>query len=166
MTTHSSVLAFKIPGTGEPGGLLSMGSYRIWHDWSDLAAAAARSKEYLPQLNTFKGIVVVYLLKSCLTQHTRLPCPSLSPGICSNACPLSQWCHPTISFSITPFSSCPQTFPASGSFPMSQLFALGVAGKKLGILLRHEICWLSMIMTVFEGLKKRTLCDWKYISLH
>ena len=58
-------------------------------------------------------------------QHTRLPCPSLSPGACSNSCPLSQWCHPTISFSVVPFSSCPQFFPASGSFPMSQLFASG-----------------------------------------
>ena len=58
-------------------------------------------------------------------QHTRLPCPSPSPGVCSDSCPLSQWYHPTISFSVTPFSSCPQSFPASGSLPMSQLFALG-----------------------------------------
>ena len=60
-------------------------------------------------------------------QHTRLPCPSLSPGICSNSCPLSQWCHPTISSSGTPtiFSSCPQSFPALGSFPVSQLFTSG-----------------------------------------
>jgi len=55
-------------------------------------------------------------------QYTRLPCPSLSPDVYSNSCPLSQWCHPTISCSIAPFSSCPQSFPASGSFP-SQLFA-------------------------------------------
>ena len=58
-------------------------------------------------------------------QHTRLPCPSLSPGARSNSCPLSQWCHPTISSSITPFSSCPQTFSSSRSFPMNQLFASG-----------------------------------------
>ena len=50
-------------------------------------------------------------------QHTRLPCPSPSPGVCSNSCSLSQWCHPTISSSVIPFS-CPQSFPASGSFPM------------------------------------------------
>ena len=49
-------------------------------------------------------------------QHTRLPCPSLSPWVCSNSCPLSQWCHPNISFSVVPFSSCPQSFPASGFF--------------------------------------------------
>ena len=49
-------------------------------------------------------------------QHARLPCPSPSPGACSNSCPLSQWCHPTISSSVIPFSSCLQSFPASGSF--------------------------------------------------
>ena len=58
-------------------------------------------------------------------QHARLPCPSLSPGICSNSCPLSGWCHPAISCSVIPFSSCPQSFPASGSFPLSKLFASG-----------------------------------------
>ena len=58
-------------------------------------------------------------------QHAILPCPSQSLGVCSNLCPLSQWCHPTISSPIVPFSSCPQFFPASGSFPMSQLFASG-----------------------------------------
>ena len=58
-------------------------------------------------------------------QHARLPCPSLSSRVCSSSCPLSWWCHLTISSSVTPFSSCPQYFPASGSFPMSQLFTLG-----------------------------------------
>ena len=55
-------------------------------------------------------------------QHTRLPLPSLSPGVCSNSCPLNPWCHPTISSSVAVFSSCPQSFPASGSFPMNKLF--------------------------------------------
>ena len=58
-------------------------------------------------------------------QHTRLPRPSLSPRACSNSCPLSRWCHPTILSSVAPFSSCLQSFPASGSFPMSQFFASG-----------------------------------------
>ena len=57
-------------------------------------------------------------------QHARLPCPSLSPGVCPYSCSVSQWCHSTTSSSVTPFLSCPQTFPASGSFPMSWLFAL------------------------------------------
>ena len=59
-------------------------------------------------------------------QHARLPCPSLSPRVCSNSCPLSQWCHPTVSCSVVPFSSHLQCFPASGSFQMSQFFASGV----------------------------------------
>ena len=58
-------------------------------------------------------------------QHTRLPWPSPTPRACSNSCPPSPWCHPTISPSVVPFSSCLQSFPASGSFQMSQLFASG-----------------------------------------
>ena len=58
-------------------------------------------------------------------QHARPPCPSPAPGVHPNPCPLSQWCHPTISSSVIPFSSCPQSFPGSGSFLMSQLFASG-----------------------------------------
>ena len=59
-------------------------------------------------------------------QHARLSCPSPSPGACLNSCPSSWWCHPTILFSVIPFSSCLQLFPGSGSFPMSQFFASGV----------------------------------------
>ena len=62
-------------------------------------------------------------------QHARLPCHSVSPGVCSDSCPLSQWCHPTISSSVTPFS-CPRSFPSSGSFPMSWLLASG--GQSIG----------------------------------
>ena len=65
-------------------------------------------------------------------QHTRLPCPSLSPRVCSNSCPLSWWCHPIISSSVSPFSFCPQSFPASRSFPVSQLFTS--AGQSIGVL--------------------------------
>ena len=56
-------------------------------------------------------------------EHARLPCPSLSPGVCSNSCPLSQWCYPVVSSSVTCFSSCPQSFPTSGYFPIGWLFA-------------------------------------------
>ena len=63
-------------------------------------------------------------------QHARPPCPSPTPGVHPNSCPLSQWCHPTISSSVVPFS-CPQSFPASGSFQMSQLFASG--GQSIGV---------------------------------
>ena len=58
-------------------------------------------------------------------QHARLSCPSSTPGACSNSCPLSRWCHPAISSSVAPFSSCLQSFPASGSFPMSLFFTSG-----------------------------------------
>ena len=58
-------------------------------------------------------------------QHARLPCPSPTPGVYSNSCPLHQWCHPTISSSVVPFSACLQSFPALGSFPMSQFFTSG-----------------------------------------
>ena len=58
-------------------------------------------------------------------QHARFPCPSLSPRVCSDSCPLSQWCYLTISFSAAPFFFCLQSFPASGSFPVSQLFTSG-----------------------------------------
>ena len=69
-------------------------------------------------------------LRSHGLQHVRLPCPSLSPRVCSNSCSLSQWCHPTISSSVAPFSFCSQPFPASGSFPLSQLFTSG--GQTIG----------------------------------
>ena len=63
-------------------------------------------------------------------QHYRLPCPSLSPRVCADSCPLSRWCYLTTLSSAAPFSSCPQSFTASGSFPMSQLFASG--GQSIG----------------------------------
>ena len=75
-----------------------------------------------------KSCLAVQSLRLCPTlrfhvlQHTRLPCPSLSPGVCSSSCPLSQWCNPTISSSATLFSFCPRSFPATGTFPMSYLF--------------------------------------------
>ena len=64
-------------------------------------------------------------------QHARPPCPSSTPEVYSNSCPLSQWCHAAISSSVVPFSSCLQSFPASGSFQMSQLFASG--GQQIGV---------------------------------
>ena len=64
-------------------------------------------------------------------QQARPPCPSPTPGVHSNPCPLSQWCHPTILYSVIPFPSCPQSFPASGSFQMSQPSASG--GQSIGV---------------------------------
>ena len=71
-------------------------------------------------------------------QHARLNCPSLSPQVCSNSCPLSRWCHPTIPSSATPFSFCPQSFPASRSFPMSWHSYRG--GRNRSALLSSDFC--------------------------
>ena len=236
MATHSIVLACRIPGTEEPGGLPSMGWHRAGQDWSDLAAAAAvvsesrsvvsdfvrpnglyspwnsdqdtgvgshsllqgifptqglnpglphcrqilyqlshkgsprilewvafptqesnqvllRCRRILYQLSyqgslpskcpihinslfflflsvQFSCSVVSNSLQLHGLQHPRLPCPSPTPRFCSNSCSLSWWCHPIISSSVIPFSSCLQSFPASESFPMSQFFASG--GQSIG----------------------------------
>ena len=79
----------------------------------------------------FSHSVVSNSLRTHGLQHSRLPCPSATPGAYSNSYPLSWWCHPTISSSVISFSSCPQFFPASGSFQMSQLFAWG--GQSIGV---------------------------------
>ena len=104
--------------------------------------------------------------KLCLTlcrpmdlHHVRLPCPSLSPRVCSDSCPLTQWCHPTISSSATPFSSCPQAFPASGSFPTSQLFTLGGqnirASASVWVLPMKIQGWFSIEVTCLISLHPR-----------
>ena len=96
-------------------------------------------------------------------QHTRSPCPSPSPGVYSNSCPLSQWCHPTTSSSVVPFSSCLQSFPASGSFQMSQLFTSG--GQSIGVSDSASVLpmtiqdwfllgWMGWISLLFKGLSR------------
>ena len=79
----------------------------------------------------FSHSVMSHSLQPQELQHARPPCPSPTPGAYPNSCPLSQWCHTTISSSVVPFSSCPQSFPASESFQMSQLFASG--GQSIGV---------------------------------
>ena len=79
----------------------------------------------------FSRSVVSDSLRPHESQHARAPCPSPTPGVHPNSCPSSRWCHPAISSSIIPFSSCPQSLPASESFPMSQLFAWG--GQNIGV---------------------------------
>ena len=79
----------------------------------------------------FSRSVMSDSLRPLELQHARPPCPSPTAGVYPNPCPLSRWCYPTISSSVVPFSSCPQSFPVSGSFPMSQLFASG--GQSIGV---------------------------------
>ena len=87
------------------------------------------------------------------SQHARLPCPSPTPGVHSDSRPSSQCCHPAISSSVVPFSSCPQSLPASESFPMSQLFAWG--GQSTGVSalaisgLEYRSVWLLLLLTPF-----------------
>ena len=142
--SHSSVLVWRIPGTGEPGGLPSMGLYRVGHDWSDLTAAAEREiKETIPFTiatkrilrNQFSSVQFNCSVMSDSSrphelQQARPPCPSTTPGVHSDSRPLGQWCYPAISSSFVPFS-CPQSLPASESFPMNQLIAWG--GQSTGV---------------------------------
>ena len=79
----------------------------------------------------FSHSVVSDSLQPHELQHARLPCPSPTPWVNSNPCSLSQWCHPTSSFSVVPFSSCPQSFPVSGAFQMSHFFTSG--GQSIGV---------------------------------
>ena len=93
--------------------------------------------------------------------HARTPCPSPTPGVYPNSCPTSWWCHPTISSSVVPFSSCPQSLPASGSFPMSQLFAWG--GQSIGVSASASVLpmnsqdWSSLGLTGWISLQSKGL---------
>ena len=94
-------------------------------------------------------------------QHARLPCPSPTPGACSNSGPLGQWCHPTISSSIVPFSSCLQSFPASGSFPICQFFksdgqSTG-ASASASVLPMNIQYWFPLGWTGFISLQSREI---------
>ena len=123
----------------------------IWNASSDLSAwftfilsLILNSENYLCLANLvskaeFSSVQFNSVAQSCPTlslrphelQHTKPPCPSPAPGVHSNPRPLSQWCHPAISSSVIPFSSCPQSLPASESFPVSQLFVWG--GQSTGV---------------------------------
>ena len=108
-------------------------------------------------------------------QHARLPCPSPSPGVYSNSCPLSWWCHPTISSSVVPFTSHLQSFPASGSFPLSWLFASG--GQRIGASASASVLpvniqgwfplgctgWISWVQGTFKSLSTVILDLYSYI---
>ena len=83
------------------------------------------------QFSSVQSLSHVWLFATHESQQTRPPCPSPAPRVYPNSCPSSWWCHPAISSSIVPFSSCPQSLTASGSFPMSQLFAWG--GQSIGV---------------------------------
>ena len=96
-------------------------------------------------------------------QHSRFPCPSQTPRACSNSCSSSWWCHPTVSSSVVPCSSCLQSFPASGSFPVSQFFtsggqSIGVSASALVFLMSSQdwfsLGWTGWISLQFKGLSR------------
>ena len=106
---------------------------------------------HINHFTQFSCSVVSNSLRPHGLQHTRLPHLSPSPRACSISCPLNQWCHPTVSFSVVPFSSCLQSFPTSGSFLMSQLFASGVqsigASASTSVLLMKIQGWFPLGLT-------------------
>ena len=112
-----------------------------WHSsWGDKSRA---NKENMHMVcKNLIGSVVSDSLWPQGLQHARLPCPSPSPGVCSNSGPLSRYCHPTISSSVIPFSSCPQSLPASGCFPMSRLFASG--GQSIRTSASPSVCPMNI----------------------
>ena len=123
--TRVSCLAGRFFTTEQPG------KSQLWHSVSSIA-------------------------QSCLTlrphesQHTRPPCPSPTPGVYPNLCPLSWWCHPAISSSVVPFSSCPQSLLASGSFPMSQLFTWG--GQSIWVLASGSVLPMNTTLAVTKNI--------------
>ena len=114
----------------------------------------------------FRSSVVYNSLQPHESQHTRLPCPSPTRGVHSDSHSSSQWCHPAISSFVIPFSSCPQSLPASESFPMSQLFALG--GQSTGVSASASFLpkksqswsseWTGWIFLQSKGLSRVTTC--------
>ena len=123
MATHSSILAWRIPmDRGAWQAALPWGR-KEWHTTEQLSTLKISVQ--------FSRLVLSNSLWPHEMQHARPPCPSPTPGVCSDSRASSQWCHPAISSSVVPFSSCPQSLPASESFPMSQLFTWG--GQSTGV---------------------------------
>ena len=120
-------------------------------------------ENYEENIFSLKSIcsVVSDSLRSHVLQHSRLLCPSLSPRVWSNSCPLSQWCNPTVSSSVVLFFSCPQSFPESGSFPISRLFTSG--GQSIGastsapLFAMNTQGWFSLGLTGLTSLQSKRL---------
>ena len=134
---------------------------KIWYLYTMEYCSAIKKNEIMSLAATWMDLEIIILSSvqfSCSVvsdslwphglQHARPPCPLPTPRVYSNSCPLSQWCHPTISSSVVPFSSCLQSFPASGSFPMSQFFTSG--GQSIGVstsasfLPMNVQCWFPL----------------------
>ena len=119
-------------------------------------------------LDVVQSLSHVWLLRPHGLQHARLPCPSPTPGVYSNSRPLSRWCHLTISSSVVPFSSRLQSFPASGSFPMHQLFTSGgqsiAVSASASVLPMYIQCWFPLGLTGLISLQSKGL--WRVVQHH
>ena len=155
LAAHSSILACKILWMEKPGRLQSMGSQRVGYDW-------------VTSLSFFLFFQFSHSVSDSLwphgLQHTRLPCPSPTPRACSNSSSSSQWCHPTISSSVIPFSSCLQSFPAPGSFPMSQFFASG--GQSIGVSASASVLLVLVIVFIFIIAVSLIINNWYLASFY
>ena len=129
-----SILIYQITepkmGSGEHQFITSQSEIQVSTWGLRLASECTQSREFEP-FSSVRSLSCVWLFATPWTRHDRPPCPSPTPRVHPNPCPSSQWCHPIISSSVVPFSSCPQSFPASGSFQMSQLFVSG--GQSIGV---------------------------------
>ena len=163
-------LAFDVPPASSPETLLPFllallpwfhsSPFSVWLPPSSVFQKVAKLSFNSVQ---FSRSVVSDSLRPHEPQHARPPCPSPTPGVYPNPCPSSRWCHPAISSSVIPFSSCPQPLPASESFPVSQLFAWG--GQNIGVSASASVLpmntqdwsplgWTGWISLQFKGLSR------------
>ena len=154
---------FRAPNLGDTAELLKLTKGNCWMFVLETEACYIKrghSTETTFQKERGKCLTSVQFSLSVMSdslrphesQHARPPCPSPTPGVHSNSCPSSRWCHPTILSSVVSFSSCPQSLPASESFPMSQLFAWGgqsirVSALASGLMLKNTQDWSPLEWT-------------------
>ena len=135
--------------------------HNFFQNYFTLGSFIQRVLKIMSHSVQFSRLVVSNFLRPHEPQHTRLPCPSPTPGVHPNPCPLSRWYHPTISSSVVPFFSCPQSLPASGSFPINQFFTLGgqsirasASASALPISIQDHLGWTVLISLQSKGLSR------------
>ena len=152
-----------IPGTQEGWELACLEMIRSQGPKKTIARQSRMFRKQKFSSVQFSRSVMSDSLQPHGLQRNSLPCPSPTPGVCSNSCPLNRWCHPTISSSVVPFSSCLQSFPASGSFPMSQFLAsggqsIGASASASALVLPMNIQdWFSLGLTGLISLQSKGL---------
>ena len=149
------------PGMGEPLGLPPMGSHRVGRTWLKRLSSSSSIPYFIGRVSQFSCSVMSDSLQPHGLQHARLPCPSPTSRVYSNSCPLSQWCHPTISSSVFPFSSHLQSLPVSGSFPVSQFFTSGAqsigVSASASVLPMNVQDWFPLGLTGWISLQSKGL---------